>query len=431
VSDLPGRVLVLGLARSGRAAVAALAARGVAVVAHDASESVDTAGLEGDVRLGAWDDALLDGVGLVVKSPGVPDSAPPVRAARGRDIEVVSEIELGARLLANPIVGVTGTNGKTTTTALLGAVFEEAGWPVEVAGNIGRPLTSLVGEVDDGAWIVCELSSFQLEDVETLRPRVAVLTNLEPDHIDRHGSFDAYAAAKLRAFERQGPGDVAVVPRGFGRVPGEARRVEFSVNDPLPAEPRIRGAHNRENAAAATAAALALGIPDEAVARALERFPGVEHRIEEVATVDGVLYVNDSKATNAAAALRALASFPGRRKHVILGGRGKDEPYDALAGAFAAGDRAYLIGEAAAKLAAALSDAGVAYEMSGTMERALGSATAAAAPGDLVLLSPACASFDQFERFEQRGEEFRSLVQKLPGWGPDDVRTEARSSSDS
>jgi UDP-N-acetylmuramoylalanine--D-glutamate ligase len=429
VSDLPARVLVLGLARSGRAAVAALAAQGVAVVAHDASETADAAGLDATVHLGAWDDGLLDGVGLVVKSPGVPESAPPVRSARARGVQVISEIELGARLLANPIVGVTGTNGKTTTTALLGVVIEAAGWPVEVAGNIGRPLTELVGAVDDGAWIVCELSSFQLENVETLRPRVAVLTNLEPDHIDRHGSFDAYAAAKLRAFERQGSGDVAVVPRGFGPVPGEARRVEFSVDDPLPAEPRIPGAHNRENAAAASAAALAIGVPDEAIARALEAFPGVEHRIEEVATVGGVLYVNDSKATNAAAALRALSSFPGRRKHVILGGRGKDERYDTLAGAFEEGDRAYLIGEAAESFAAALDAAGVPFVRSETLERAVADAAAVASVGDVVLLSPACASFDQFERFEQRGEEFRRLVQKLPGWGPNDVRTGARSSS--
>ena len=430
MGDLPARVLVLGLARSGRAAVAALVARGVAVVAHDASESVDAAGLGADVYLGEWDDALLDGVGLVVKSPGVPERAAPVRAARARDVRVISEVELGARLLVNPIVGVTGTNGKTTTTALLGAVLEAAAWPVEVAGNIGRPLSGLVGEVDDGAWIVCELSSFQLEDVDTLRPRVAVLTNLEPDHIDRHGSFDAYASAKLNAFARQGPGDVAVVPRGFQAVPGSARRVEFSAEDPLPAEPRIPGAHNRENAAAATAAALAIGVPDEAIARALETFPGVEHRIEEVATVGGVLYVNDSKATNAAAALRALASFPGRRKHVILGGRGKDEPYDELAAAFAEGDRGYLIGEAAEQLAAALDDAHVTFARSVTLDRALAAVAAAAAAGDVVLLSPACASFDQFESFEHRGEEFRRLVQKLPGWGTNEARTAVRSSSD-
>ena len=158
-----------------------------------------------------------------------------------------------------------------------------------------------------------------------------MLTNLEADHLDRHGTFEAYAAAKLRAFELQGSDDVAVVPRGFGAVPGEARRVEFAADDELPAEPRIRGVHNRENAAAATAAARAVGVPDEAIARALAAFPGVEHRIEEVATIDGVLYVNDSKATNAAAAVRALAAFAGRRKHVILGGRGKAEPYDGLA----------------------------------------------------------------------------------------------------
>jgi UDP-N-acetylmuramoylalanine--D-glutamate ligase len=276
---------------------------------------------------------------------------------------------------------------------------------------------------------VCELSSFQLEDVETLRPRVAVLTNLEPDHLDRHGSFDDYAAAKLRAFERQRPDDVAVVPRGFGSVPGRARRLEFSADDALPAEPRIPGAHNRENAAAATAAARAVGVSDEAIADALRSFPGVEHRIEEVATIGSVLYVNDSKATNAAAALRALASFPGRRKHVILGGRGKAERYHALAAAFDTGDRAYLIGEAADELARALDAAGVPHVRAETLERALEKAASAAADTDVVLLSPACASFDQFTDFEHRGEEFRRLVENLPGWGPDDARTGASSSS--
>ena len=254
---------------------------------------------------------------------------------------------------------MTGTNGKTTTTALLGAILEAGAVPVEVAGNIGRALTSLVGHASPDAWVVCELSSFQLEDVSTLRPRVAVLTNLEPDHLDRHGTFERYAAIKLTLFERQQEDDVAVVPRGFGPVPGNGRRVEFAADDPLPAEPRIRGEHNRANAAAATAAARAVGVPDEAIARALASFPGVEHRIEEVGELDGVLFVNDSKATNAAAALRALASFDGRRKHVILGGRGKAEPYDGLAAAFAPGDRAYLIGEASETLGTALRAAGV------------------------------------------------------------------------
>jgi len=429
MAGIPDRVLVVGLARSGTAAVSVLRARGVEVRGYDADPAVAAESPDADLRLGPWEDEILDGVGLLVKSPGVPSSAEPIVAARARSVPVISEIELGARLLPNPLLGVTGTNGKTTTTALLGVILEAAGRPAEVAGNIGRPLTALVDAVDPDAWIVCELSSFQLEDVETLRPRVAVLTNLEPDHLDRHGSFEAYAAAKLRAFAHQGPDDVAVVPRGFGPVPGEARRVEFSDDDPLPAEPRLRGAHNRENAAAAAAAARAIGVPDAAIAEALRAFPGVEHRIEEVGTVAGVLYVNDSKATNAAAALRALASFPGRRKHLILGGRGKAEPYDALAAACAPGDRAYLIGEAAGDLAAAFEAAHVPYVVEGTLAAALAAASHAGSPGDVVLLTPACASFDQFRSFEQRGEEFRRLVQKLPGWGVDAAPTAGSSSS--
>ena len=415
MADLPDRVLVVGLARSGRAAVPALASVGTKVVAYDMDPKVVVTDLGADVTLGEWDEGLLDGVQLVVKSPGVPDDAPPVAAARARAIDVISEIELGARLLPNPMLAVTGTNGKTTTTALLGAMLGEAGWPVEVAGNIGRPLTSLVGTIDDDAWVVCEVSSFQLEDVELLQPRVAVLTNLQPDHLDRHGSFEAYAAAKARLFERQGPDDVAVVPRTFGLVPGGARRVDFAADDELPAEPLIRGVHNRENAAAATAAARAVGVPDDAIARGLQTFPGVEHRIEEVATVDGVLYVNDSKATNAAAAVRGVSAFAGRRKHVILGGRGKAEPYEGLALAFEPGDRAYLVGEAIDEIAVALEAHGVPFVVSGTLDRALVEAVSAASAGDVVLLSPACASFDQFTSFEHRGEEFRRLVQKLSG----------------
>ena len=406
------RALVVGLARSGQAAADVLRARGYDVVGYDADADA-AAPADLDVRLGAWDDSLLDGVVVVVKSPGVPSSAAPIAAARDRRIEVISEIELAARHLPNPIVGVTGTNGKTTTTALLGAIFEAAGWLVEVAGNIGRPLASLVGVAEPEAWVVCELSSFQLEDTSTLAPRVAVLLNLEPDHLDRHGTFEAYAAAKLRIFESQGPSDVAVVPRGFGRVPGTGRRVEFGTDDTLPAEPLIPGAHNRENAAAATAAARAVGIDDAAIARALTTFPGVEHRIEPIATVDGVRYVNDSKATNVAATLRALAAFPGSRLHVILGGRGKAEPYEPLAAAFGGDDRAYLIGEAAVEMAPALTAAGVERVDAHDLAGAVAAAAAAAAPGDVVLLSPACASFDQFRDYEQRGEEFRRLVANL------------------
>lgn len=395
--------------------MSALEAQGAAIVAYDASVDADVSGLAAAVRLGAWEPGILAGVDLVVKSPGVPGGSEPVAAARAAGIPVISEVELGARLLESPMIGITGTNGKTTTTALLGAMFAAAGVPAEVAGNIGRPLTSVVALVEPGAWIVCELSSFQLEDIETLRPRIAVLLNLEPDHIDRHGTLEAYRAAKLRIFENQRKGDLAIVPRGFGPIPGRAQRVDFAGDDPLPAEPRIPGAHNRENAVAAAAAARAAGLPEDAIAVALGTFPGVEHRIEELDTVAGVRYVNDSKATNVAAALRALASFPGSRLHVILGGLGKSESYAPLAQALGGDDRAYLIGAAASEIAAALDKAAVAYEQAGDLASAVALAAKAAVPGDVVLLSPACASFDQFESYERRGEEFGRLVQKLHG----------------
>ncbi|MDP9491732.1 MAG: UDP-N-acetylmuramoyl-L-alanine--D-glutamate ligase [Actinomycetota bacterium] len=399
--------LVLGLARSGRAAALALARRGERVVAVDQSTEADVGRLaeEGvEVHLGTEETSLLEGVDVVIKSPGVPAEAPLVTTARERGITVWSEVELGSRLLPNPILGVTGTNGKTTTSELLGAML---GAPV--AGNVGRALTELDGEIDDGAWIVCELSSFQLEDVHELRPRIAVLLNLEPDHLDRHGSFEAYRAAKLRVFENQGPEDVAIVPRGFGEVPGRGRRVEFSADDPLPAEPRIPGAHNRENAAAATAAARAAGVPDDQIADALRTFPGVPHRLEEVGEVGGVRFVNDSKATNAAAARRAIAAFE-EPLHVILGGLGKNESYaDLAADLRSRGARNYLIGAAASELAAALDD----FELSGDLATAVRAAASAAKPGEIVLLSPACASYDQFRDFEDRGDEFRRLVEEL------------------
>jgi UDP-N-acetylmuramoylalanine--D-glutamate ligase len=278
-----------------------------------------------------------------------------------------------------------------------------------VAGNVGRALTELVGEVDEEAWIVCELSSFQLEDIHELHPRIAVLLNLEPDHLDRHGTFEAYRDAKLRIFENQGPEDVAVVPEGFPDV-GEARRLEFAGTDELPAEPRIPGAHNHENAAAATAAARAAGATDEQIADALRSFPGVPHRLEEIAEIGGVRFVNDSKATNAAAARRAIASYDAPL-HVILGGLGKNERYDELAADLRARRaRAYLIGAAADALASALD---APYERSGDLATAVRAAAAAAQPGDLVLLSPAAASYDQFENYEARGDEFRRLVEEL------------------
>jgi UDP-N-acetylmuramoylalanine--D-glutamate ligase len=415
--ELAGRrVLVVGLARSGVAAADALLAEGARVVGFDRNAALDVGRLQErgvEVHLGSEEETLLQGIDLVVKSPGVPGETLLVSSARARSVPVWSEIELGARLLPNPILGVTGTNGKTTTTELLGAVFRSAGTPVEVAGNVGRPLTALVGSASPEAWVVCELSSFQLEDVETLRPRVAVLLNLEPDHLDRHGSFEAYADVKLRIFERQGVEDTAVVPRAFGSIPGAARRVTFAAADELPAEPLIPGPHNRENAAAATAAARAVGIDDSAIGEALRTFEGVPHRIELVRELRGVRYVNDSKATNVAAALRALASFPDARLHVILGGRGKHESYAPLGAAFKDGDRAYLVGEAEEEIAHALGVTGVPFTHDGTLEKAVEQAAEAAAAGDVVLLSPACASFDQFRDFEARGDTFRTIVQGL------------------
>ena len=416
MSEVPNRVLVLGLARSGRAAALALARRGVTVVAVDRSTELDVselakAGVE--LRLGLESERLLEGAGLLVKSPGVPASSTLVQAARKRRIPVWSEVELASRLFPNPLVGVTGTNGKTTTTELLGAIFRAADRKVEVAGNVGRAICDLDGELDPDSWIVCELSSFQLEDIERLRPRVAVLLNIEPDHLDRHGSLEAYRDAKLRIFENQLSGDVAVLPRGFGEVPGRGRRLEFDAANPLPAEPLIPGEHNRENAAAATQAARAAGIADEAIARALRTFPGVPHRLEPVAEIGGVRYVNDSKATNTAAARRAITAYTGPLQ-IILGGRGKGESYDSLAQELKAHQaRAYLIGETAEEIGAALEQAGVAYEHSGTLEQAVATAAGRAKPGEIVLLAPACASFDQFENFEERGDVFRSCVAKL------------------
>jgi UDP-N-acetylmuramoylalanine--D-glutamate ligase len=364
--------------------------------------------------LGAEDPALVEDVDLLVKSPGVPSEAPLVAAARRRGLTVWSEVELGSRLLPNPVLGVTGTNGKTTTSELLGAIFRAAERPVAVAGNVGRPLTGLDGALADGAWIVCELSSFQLEDLVSFRPRVAVLLNLTPDHLDRHGDLDAYRAAKLRIFENQLADDVAVVPRGFETVPGEARRVEFAADDPLPAQPRLPGEHNRENAAAATAAARAAGIAEPAIAEGLRTFAGVPHRLELVRELDGVRWINDSKATNPEAAERALGAYPPGLR-VILGGSRKQTPFGGLArGAAQAGvSCAYLIGESADEIAEALAAEGVRFRHSRDLESAVRDAREDAEPGDVVLLSPACASYDQFRDFEERGERFREIVEAL------------------
>jgi UDP-N-acetylmuramoylalanine--D-glutamate ligase len=413
----PGPWLVVGLARSGIAAARALAALGERAVAVDAG----TPAVPGDIdaRLGSDGLALLAGARAVVKSPGVPREAAVIAAARERGIPVLGELELGWRLLSNEFVAVTGTNGKTTTVELLGHIHREAGLAVAVAGNVGTALSGLVGTLDPAAVVVCETSSFQLEDTLEFAPEGALLLNVQPDHLDRHGTFTDYMSAKLRVFERQGNDDVAVAPAGLEveDLGGCARRVTFGPGgelddraghlwwdeQPLVAheEIRLRGAHNRCNAAAAAAISLARGVDLDAVRAALRSFPGVEHRLEEVSLSGGVLYVNDSKATNVASTLVALASFEAPL-HLILGGVGKRQDFTALRGR---AHRTYLIGEAAEQL-----EREVGGERCGDLETAVARARAAARDGEVVLLSPACASFDQFADFQARGRAFKGLV---------------------
>ena len=416
----PGPWLVVGLARSGVAAARALLALGERVVAVDTGSDFSELpeGLEVHERSDGL--AQLEHVRAVVKSPGVPREAAVIATARERGVPVLGELELGWRLLAgNEFIAVTGTNGKTTTVQLLGEIHREAGLAVAVAGNVGAALSGLVGSLVPGAVVVCEASSFQLEDALDFAPEGAVLLNVQPDHLDRHGTFDDYLGAKLRVFARQGNDDVAVAPAGLdvGDLGGCARRVPFGPggelddradhlwwdDEPLIAheEIRLRGAHNRANAAAAAAIALARGIEADAVRAALRTFAGVEHRLEEVATVDGVLYVNDSKATNVASTLVALASFDAA-VHLIAGGQGKGQDFTALAGR---ASRVYVIGEAASQLVAQ-----VGGEPCGSLEVAVARARAAARAGEVVLLSPACASFDQFADYEARGRAFKELA---------------------
>jgi len=407
--SLPRRALVVGLGWTGRAAALALARRGATVLAADRSPEADAGRLADsgvEVHLGTEAEALLDEVDVLIKGPGVPRESPLPAAARTRGIPTWSEAELGYRLLpGNPLVGITGTKGKTTTTRLLGAIFAAAGRDHVLAGNEHTPLSEVAETIRPGTWVLCELSSFALEDVHTLACDVAVLLNVEPDHLDRYASFDDYRDAKLRIFERA---RARVVPHGFG-VEGS----EFSADDPLPAEPLMPGRHNRENAAAATAAARAAGIPAGAIADALRTFPGVPHRLELVRELRGVRWVNDSKATNTAAARRGIAAYDAPLR-LILGGSLKGEDFAPFARELPENVRSiYLIGAASDELAAALDAAGRSYARAGDLATAVAAAAAAAQRGDVVLLSPATASFDQFANFEERGDTFRRLVEEL------------------
>lgn len=430
----PGPCLVVGLARSGVAAALALRARGVEVSGCDSGEVPDRVRRElEEAGVPVWprtdDLELLAGVQSLVKSPGVPASARVISAARERGVAVLGELELGWRLLPNPCLAVTGSNGKTTTTELIGHVHRKAGLPVAVAGNVGTALTSLVGSLEPEAALVLEASSFQLEDTVAFAPDAAVLLNLTEDHLDRHGTLAAYRAAKLEIFARQPAAGIAVAPLELSDdLGGAARRIHFGVGpaaelsigagrlwwmkeELIPTEAiRLRGDHNIENAMAAAAVCLARGIEPAAVRAALETFAGVAHRLEEVTTIDGVLYVNDSKATNVASAAVGIGSFDGG-VHVILGGRGKHSDYGPLETPVSQRCRAvYLIGEAGLEIGEALQGTGVPRHACGDLEHAVVAARAAAAPGEVVLLSPACASYDQYASFEERGAHFRALV---------------------
>ena len=434
-----------GLARSGSAAALALSKRGAEVIGADARPATDPdlaaargrlseAGVE--LLLDAPDEAIAAAIRTartLVKSPGVPQEAPIVKAARARGLAVIGELELAWRLLPNEFVAVTGTNGKTTTTEWIGHIHRHAGCPVAVAGNVGTAASTLVGRAALDATIVCEASSFQLEDTEAFAPEVAVLLNVAEDHLDRHGTFERYVEAKLRIFVNQGNDDAAVAPIDLGveDLGGCAKRILFGSNpgaalseragflwweeDPLIAveEIALPGAHNRQNAMAAAAACLARGISSDAVAAGLRDFPGVAHRLETLATIGGVTYINDSKATNVPSTLVALEALSGRI-HLIAGGRGKGQDFTPLIPAVARRCEAvYLIGEAAAELERVLAGTGVPLSLSGDLGRAVDQAHGAAVASEVVLLSPACASYDQYPDFEARGEHFRALVKAL------------------
>lgn len=440
----PGPYLVVGLARSGGAAARALQARGERVYGTDTGSPAEAgrlAELGVELELDGDGTRLLGDVRTLVKSPGVPAEAPVIAAARERGIDVIGELELGWRLVPNRVLAVTGTNGKTTVTEWLGHTLRAAGVDAVVAGNIGTPLAALAGTLGPEVTVVCECSSFQLEDSVAFAPEVAVLLNVTPDHLDRHGTLAAYAEAKLRIFANQTAEDTAIVDAddpvvGEIELPGDAAREPYGIDACVDeqrcvvsyADGEIRdsggvliraselplaGEHNVRNAMAVAAAALAAGIDRAAVAAGLRGFAGLPHRLERVRERAGVLFVNDSKATNSAAAVAAMEAL-GDGIHVILGGTVKGAQFEALRPAVAGRCEAcYLIGEAVARLRADLEPTGVALHDSGDLATAVRDAAAAARRGETVLLAPACASFDAFRDYEERGERFRELVAGL------------------
>lgn len=456
--DLPelSRVAVFGLARSGRAAVEAFLERGVAVVATDSKAEEEIGTLperEGlTVVLGGHPESLLDGVQLAVVSPGIPLDRPIFDAARARGLPVLSEVEIASRLLPGLVVAITGTNGKSTTTALAAALLKEAGLDAVPCGNFGTPWISYATGTFSNpgtlasparAWVV-ELSSFQLEGIRRLAPDVAVHLNLTPDHLDRYRSLDDYGAAKARIFENQREAQIAVLNADdplVSRIQTRARRLEFSrrasprrgawiqdgffLADVMGKGPRaigrredlpLLGTHNEENALAALAATLPLAGTPESAVRAFRSFRALPHRMSLVGTRAGVSYYDDSKGTNVDATLKSLEGLPDGGVLLILGGKDKGDDFRRLGSVvLRKAKRVLTIGAAGDGIASALEtlSQSLTVERAGTLERAVERAAAEAAPGDIVLLSPACASFDQFRSFEHRGEVFAALVNAL------------------
>ncbi len=441
------RVLVVGLARTGVATALFCAERGARVAATDTRSADELGDCVSKLRdagvqlqLGGYSDAILHGQELVVPSPGVPADAPLLIHARDLKITVWSEIELASWFLHGRLIGITGSNGKTTTTTLVDHILRHAGFATVLAGNIGTPLIAQANKTAEGTVTVAELSSFQLELIETFRPSIAVLLNLTPDHLDRHKTFSAYAAAKARIFENQIEEDAAILNLDDAAsreiVPSRPQVFWFSRKTNVEqgafvsngklifrrnneeeeilncAEISLPGAHNLENVLAATIAARLAGVQSPQIAEAVHSFAGVEHRLEFVAEIHGARYYNDSKATNVDATLKALEAFPGRII-VILGGKDKASDYSPLRELLR--ERAILallIGSVAEKIERQIAGS-VAIERAGTLERAVQIATCTAQPGDVVLLAPACASFDQFQNYEHRGRVFKELVRQL------------------
>jgi len=431
------RVVVVGMARSGIAAVELLMEEGARVTAVDQSEVTNPKLVELGVFVRPQEASAFEGADLVVLSPGVPADLEILRSVRGRGVPVVGDLELASWFLKGEVIGITGSNGKTTTTAMAGHILQASGIPVQVGGNIGTPPASMMKTSRPGQWNVLELSSFQLETISTFRAHIGAALNVTPDHLDRHYTFEKYAATKARLFENQRAGDFAVlnaddpVTRGYGtRI--ESKSTWFSstkqvksgawldsnriVLDDQPlmtaAEVPLRGVHNLENTMAAAIMAELAGATHEQIQTAVMSFPGVEHRLEFVRSLNGVAWYNDSKATNVDATLKALAAFPGGL-WVILGGKDKNSDYRPLIAAMKEKTRGVLlIGAAADKIGDHLHGE-VSTVKCGTLEGAVRHAHSSAHSGDTVLLAPACASFDQFENFEHRGREFKRLVNGL------------------